>query len=165
MSLWLLKPVFNGALFFVVREREKNLFQGCQRSFWQSSYHSMSNCSSSRNDLDFSPPLLQSSSKQKTPPHPTHSLICLSGAPLGGGSAWTERALPEDYRMRGGEMCDCECVYICVGGVYICVGWVWGGVGCMWYLGGGGCMQFFPKCCNCLQDWTVQGSNTHFPVY
>lgn len=69
----------------------------------------------------FLPPLLQSSSKQKTP-HPTHSLICLGGAPLGGGSAWTERALPEDYRMRGGEMCDCERVYICVEGVYICVG-------------------------------------------
>lgn len=60
--------------------------------------------------------------KRPPPPHPTHSLICLGGAPLGGGSAWTERALPEDYRMRGGEMCDCERVYICVGGVYICVG-------------------------------------------
>lgn len=55
----------------------------------------------------------------KDPPHtPPHSLICLGGALLGGGSAWTERALPEDYRMRGGgDMCDCERVYICVGGV------------------------------------------------
>lgn len=111
----------------------------------------MSNCSSSRNDLDFFSPLSQSALETKDPPHPTHSLICLGGAPLGGGSAWTERALPEDYRMTGGEMCDCDRVYICVGGVYICVGWVWGtlcedfwvGLG---YMGWGDCMQFFsPK--------------------
>lgn len=32
---------------------ENLLFQCCQRSFLQSSYHSMSNCPSSRNNLDF----------------------------------------------------------------------------------------------------------------
>lgn len=60
----------------------------------------------------------QSAAKQKPP----LSLICLGRVPLGGGSAWTERALPEDYRMRGGEMSEC----VCVGGVYICVWWAWG---------------------------------------
>lgn len=112
MSLWLFSSlVFKWSPGFVA---ENLLFQRCQRSFWQSSYHSMSNCSSSRNDLDFFFSFSQSASKQKPPPLP--SLICLGRVPLGGGSAWTERALPEDYRMRGGEMseCICVCVHLCV---------------------------------------------------
>lgn len=46
---------------------------------------------------------------------PHLSLICLGRVPLGGGSAWTERVLPEDYRMRGGEMrvYACVCVEVC----------------------------------------------------
>lgn len=81
----------------------------------------MSNCSSSRNDLDFFF-LFTECFETKAPPP---SLICLGRVPLGGGSAWTERALPEDYRMRGGEMGECVsvcvCVCICVGGVHIYV--------------------------------------------
>lgn len=119
----LLKTVFKWSFGFVV---ENLLFQRCQRSFWQSSYHSMSNCSSSRNDLDFF--FLFTECFETKAPHPPHPLlICLGRVPLGGGSAWTERALPEDYRMRGGEMS--ECMRVCVGGVYICVWWAWGCAG------------------------------------
>lgn len=144
---------------------ENLLFQRCQRSFWQSSYHSMSNCSSSKNNFDFFF-FSQSAAKQKPP---LLSLICLGRVPLGGGSTWTERALPEDYRMRGGEMSECvfmcmrvcwRCVYLCVMGMG--VWWLWG----VWMgKGGGGVKQFYPKCCNCPQDWTEQSSNAHFPVY
>lgn len=68
---------------------------------------------------------------------PSPSLICLGRVPLGGGSAWTERALPEDYRMRGGEMGECACTFGCVfevcalrvmgmggGGLLVDGGWV-----------------------------------------
>lgn len=109
---------------------ENLLFQRCRRSFWQSSYHSMSNCSSSRNNLDFFFFFSQSAAKQKPP---LLSLICLGRVPLGGGSAWTERALPEDYRMRGGEMSECVfmCVRVCWRCVHLCVmglglWWLWG---------------------------------------
>ncbi|KAK2920196.1 hypothetical protein Q8A73_002400 [Channa argus] len=44
-----------------------------------------------------------SAAKQKPP---LLSLICLGRVPLGGGSTWTERALPEDYRMRGAVKMD-----------------------------------------------------------
>lgn len=83
-------------------------FQRCQRSFWQSSYHSMSNCSSSRNDLDF----FSFHRVLRNKSTPSHALICLGGVLLGGGSTWTERALPEDYGMRGGEMSECVSVFV-----------------------------------------------------
>lgn len=75
---------------------ENLLFQYCQRSFLQSSYHSMSNCSSSRNNLDFFPPRRVLRNKR----HPS-GLICLGRVPPGGGSAWTERALSPHWRIRG----------------------------------------------------------------
>lgn len=75
---------------------ENLLFQYCQRSFLQSSYHSMSNCSSSRNNLDFFSPQRVLRNKR----HPS-GLICLGRVPPGGGSAWTERALSPHRRIRG----------------------------------------------------------------
>lgn len=75
---------------------ENLLFQYCQRSFLQSSYHSMSNCSSSRNNLDFFSPHRVLRNKR----HPS-GLICLGRVPPGGGSAWTERALSPHWRIRG----------------------------------------------------------------
>lgn len=170
MSLWLLKLVFLWSSGFCGEGEKKNRFQRCQRSFWQSSYHSMSNCSSSRNDLD-PPPLFfsHSASKQKTPHTPPHSLICLGGALLGRGSAWTERALPEDYRMGG----TCVIVSVSIFVLEVCpsvrdecgVPWMmvlgWGELYVL-----GGLAIFSPsKCCNCLQDWAAQGANAHFPVY
>lgn len=117
----LLRTVFKWSPGFVVQNL---LFQRCQRSFWQSSYHSMSNCSSSRNNLDFFFLFTECCETKALPPL---VLICLGRVPLGGGSTWTERTLPEDYRMRGGEMRERE--RACVRGVYVCVWWAWGGGG------------------------------------
>lgn len=101
------------------RKRKKNLFQGCQRSLWQSSYHSMSNCSSSRNDLDFStPPLLflQSSSKQKPPPpHP------LSNFPWRGPAGWGVRMDREGFaRGLGWEGARCVIVNVSIFVLEVC---------------------------------------------
>lgn len=90
------------------------------------------------------PPFSHITSKQKTPHTPPHSLICLGGALLGGGSAWTERALPEDYRMGGGgHVWLWACLYLCWRCVHLCgmsVGdpgwWFWGGVGFVCWKGG-----------------------------
>lgn len=107
----------------------------------------MSNCSSSRNNLDFF--LFRECCETKAPP----SLICLGRVPLGGGSAWTERALPKDYGMRGGEMSECISVCVCV---EVCTS-VCDGHGGVVAVGGSGvgvgversCKQFYPKRCNC----------------
>lgn len=80
--------------------------------------------------------------------HP--SLICLGRVPLAGGSVWKERVLLEDYRKKGVRWEDRAWVCMCVGDE---VWWRWG------------CKQFYPKCCNCPQDCTVQSCSTHFLVY
>lgn len=149
MSLWLLKPVFQWSSGFCGEgEGKKSSFKDVKEVSDRAVITACQIAPAQEMIWIPPPPFSHSTSKQKTPHTPPHSLICLGGALLGGGSAWTERALPEDYRMGGGDMCDCERVYICVGGVYICAGWVWGtlddGFGVGWSLcAGGGLVIFF----------------------
>lgn len=104
MSLWLLKPVFQWSSGFCGEGEggKKSSFKDVKEVSDRAVITACQIAPAQEMIWIPPPPFSHSTSKQKTPHTPPHSLICLGGALLGGGSAWTERALPEDYRMGGG---------------------------------------------------------------